>query len=97
MTGGECGPGVRVTPVAYQASGRFSHDISAPGATVMVFNEAYYPGWTATACPAGGGPCADVAVSGGDGGQIVAAVPAGEWRVSFTYATPRQGAAWVLF
>lgn len=95
---GACGDGLVVLADGYQV-GDLSYRVSAASSTSVLFNEAYYPGWSVEACaPAGlSDGCQEVEPRMGAAGLVVADVPAGDWIVTLQYTTPHQDAADVAF
>ena len=96
---GACGVDLS-RPVRYvtEPEPRYVYELADDGPVDVAFNEAYYPGWRVTACPADGSEaCERIPVRSGAGGQLVAAVPAGHWTVQLDYRLPGATASWALF
>ena len=83
-------------PVSYSPSGQFVYRLAATQPTEVSLNEAYYPGWTVTACSSPG-VCTALEATSGAGGQIVLDVPEGESTLTLTYSLPGSTASWAAF
>jgi hypothetical protein len=90
----DCGD-AEVVPVRYEA-GHIEYDVSVDRPMTALFNEAYYRGWSASACVEGSA-CVDVPVSRSEAGLLEADLPEGDYRLVADYATPGRLAGWVLF
>jgi len=95
-TEGECGPGLSVLPDGYRP-GHVDYEIDAARGTLVLFNEAFYPGWSATLCPSDGGPCTNAEPSQASSGLVLVEIPAGSWDVSLDYTTPGLRLAYAGF
>jgi hypothetical protein len=91
---GSCGEGLEVAPLSYRP-GDIAYRITAASDTVVLFNEAHYPGWSLQLCPSGPGEgtqmdegCRVVETGLGGAGLVEAVVPAGRWQARLTYALP---------
>jgi hypothetical protein len=93
VSDGACG--ADVAPVSYSA-GELRYDVRAEQPVTLVANEAWYPGWTATACPADG-ECRDVDVTAAASSGLRLELPAGSWTVDLEYRLPGQTASFVAF
>jgi len=93
---GTCGDGLVVLPEAY-AVGDLSYRVSAESDASVLFNEAYYPGWSVEACGAATDECRTVEPRMGAAGLILADVPAGDWIIDLEYSTPGQSSASAAF
>lgn len=94
-----CGRGLEATPAGY-AIGHLTYEIRTTGGPVQL-NEASYPGWIATLCPAtsstGAASCTDLTVGTAAAGNVALDLPSGNWTLSLDYDTPRLDTAWTLF
>lgn len=92
----ECGGGVTALATGYDLD-TWTYEVRAAEARPIVFNEAYYPGFTLWACPADGGRCEGLDVDQHGSGAVTAQVPAGTWDLTLAYATPGQETGWRAF
>ena len=83
-------------PVSYSPSGRFVYRLAVTLPTEVSLNEAYYPGWTATACSSSG-VCTALEATSGASGQIVLDLPAGESTLTLNYSLPGSTTSWAAF
>ena len=83
-------------PVSYSSSGRFVYRLEATLPTEVSLNEAYYPGWTATAC-SNSGVCTALEATPGTSGQIVLDLPAGKSILTLDYSLPGSTLSWAAF
>jgi hypothetical protein len=90
----DCGP-VSALPAGY-APGRLAYEITTDEAEPAILNEAYYPGWSATACVSDG-VCSAVETTRSDLGVVRLDLPEGEYVLELTYRTPGRSVSWVLF
>lgn len=89
---------VATAPESYSPEPRLVYRVVVDRPTTVALNEAYYDGWRVEACPDPSGPCRQLAVHAGDGGQLVADdLPPGSWQLSATYVQPGTAIAWSLF
>ncbi|WP_066582666.1 hypothetical protein [Cellulomonas timonensis] len=95
---GACGEGLVILPDAYDV-GDLSYRVTAASSTSVLFNEAYYPGWSIEACEVGASAdnCRVVEPRMGAAGLVLTDLPAGDWIVDLEYATPHQSAAGAAF
>jgi putative flippase GtrA len=72
--------------------GSATFEVSVPSPVRLIRSASWYPGWTATLVPVGGGPTLSRPATAAASGLLQSVfVPAGRWRVTFTYHPP-----WVL-
>lgn len=97
VTSGVCGESLVSTPVDYDL-GFWSYDVVTSRDTTVVFNEAYYPGLTLSACSTSAPTtCLDLSVKMADSGAASVDLSAGEWELVLTYETPGQRVGWIAF
>lgn len=87
--------GIDVTPVAYDVD-RFVYRVDVLDQTTVTLNEAFFPGWKATACVTAE-QCHTLRVTGSEAGTIMLDLPAGQYDVTLQYEAPGRKTAWLLF
>lgn len=90
---GSCGESV-LLPAGY-SPGHLVYDVSTEKTVTALFNEAYYPGWTATMCKEEA--CEAIEVDRSSLGLLETELPAGDYKLSLDYQTPGRTAGWVVF
>jgi hypothetical protein len=94
----DCGTALRTTPLSYDSPEELVYGVVASEEVIVSANEAWYAGWTATACDdEDRDRCVDLPTRRGDYGQIVFDLPEGAWTLTLRYALPQLTTAWVLF
>ncbi len=93
-TQGRCGP-ADVTPERY-SPGNLTYRVSTDSRVQALANEAYFKGWSATACTTSSS-CVDVPVSANRLGVIQLTLPAGDYDLNLVYKAPGRVAGWVAF
>lgn len=93
---GSCGDGFSADAVGYR-TGFLAYRVQADRTSTISANEAWYPGWRTSLCPAVGGACFEVQNRRGPAGQVVFDLPAGTWTVQLEYRLPRMTQAWAAF
>jgi hypothetical protein len=71
------------------------YTVSTPAEVEALFNEAYYPGWHASACD--GGACDALTVSRNHEGLLQIGLPAGDYKLIVQYETPGRVPGWAGF
>ena len=94
--GGDCGDGVRVEALSYDA-GDLSYEVSSESDVRLILNESYYPGWHVETCSVGGDSCTNLAAGAGPAGSIFIDVPRGSWILNLEYIPPGSQKAWLVF
>jgi len=90
----DCGP-VSAVPAGYSA-GDLSYDVALDEPRTVLLNEAYYEGWTATACSATDN-CVTLAPTRSSLGVVQIDLPEGNYVLELEYRTPGRSISWVLF
>lgn len=83
-----------VAPVSY-TPGHLAYEFSSPGKLDAIFNEAFYEGWTATACT--DGACKPLAVTRSAQGLVSVEIPAGTYLLHLNYVVRGTSTGWALF
>lgn len=91
-----CGDGVASVPLSWNGAGTFAYTVAAARDTQMRANEAYYPGWTVTACAVTTGVCIHPAARQGYLGEVAFRLPKGVWTVVLDYRLPGEGASFTI-
>lgn len=94
VTENDCGAAT-VEPKSY-SPGRFEYEVEAQTEQSAVLNEAYFPGWEASACFEGE-RCEQLAVGASPTGLVQLELPSGSYTLELNYHTPGREIAWVLF
>jgi hypothetical protein len=97
-TDGLCGEHVRTTPLAYPVASELVYRVAVTADVSVSINEAWYEGWSARVCPTSATvDCQTLETRRGELGQIVLAVPRGDWTLDLRYSLPGMTIAWALF
>ena len=97
LASGACGESLASAPVDYDI-GFWRYHVATSSDTTVVFNEAYYPGLSLSACPTSGGTtCLDLPVEMAESGAASSVIGAGEWELVLVYETPGQSVGWIAF
>ncbi|QYH36001.1 hypothetical protein [Salinibacterium sp. M195] len=91
---GVCGS-VNSMPASYSA-GEYEYEVVVEKETLVVLNEAYYPGWQATICSTDQG-CQRIAVVRSDTSLVQLQLPQGNFELKLEYVTPGRSLSWWLF
>lgn len=94
---GRCGPRLQVRPTAYGGA-KLRYQVDSGNAMDVMANEAYYRGWTVTACQRSReATCRTLPVHAGRHAQVVFHIPRGMWSISLSYVLPGLRTAWNLW
>lgn len=93
---GRCGADLTLHATGYEA-GHLQYSVTARADVPVLFNEAFYDGWTITACRPDTTECQRLDGSMGAAGLIFVEVPEGDWDLTLDYRTPGRTRDLVLF
>lgn len=94
-TTGKCGQGLIEVPLS-ASSGDERYRIEASRQMRVLVNDAWYRGWTASACNTGG-RCESLQTSEDQSGAVALTIPRGRWIVTLQYRLPGEHASYIAF